>query len=66
MLYASAKNLLKQSLNGVTFVVEGQQLSDIQYEDVSLKFSFACQTNYASDCYEMSREVPLNIRAILL
>lgn len=39
MLYASAKNLLKQSLSGVTFVVEGQQLSDLQYEDVSLKES---------------------------
>jgi cofilin len=34
MLYASAKNLLKQSLNGITFVVEGQQLSDLQYEDI--------------------------------
>jgi hypothetical protein len=39
MLYASAKNLLKQSLNGITFVVEGQQLSDLQYEDVSSKIT---------------------------
>lgn len=67
MLYASAKNLLKQSLNGITFVVEGQQLSDLQYEDVSSKIiEYSSPNFYCRSWRDASRSSARNLRRALL